>query len=114
MSLVQATVIGRNYGNEAVNDDPHEQPVQRQLRLGIAVPIRSETRRVLARRVVTRRYRREKYCARPCECWRHFLEKQSVEDRIYHLRCIARDAIDPTGRCCAVGNDNSRSRASSW
>src|SRR5207249_1327308 len=73
----------------------------------------SETRRALARRVVTRRYHREKCSARPCEYWRHFLEKQSAEDRIYHPRCIARGAIDPTARCCAAGNDNSQSKASS-
>src|SRR5207248_8516038 len=88
--------------------------VQRVCQCELLDSIRSETRRVPARRVVRRHYHREKYSARPCEYWRHFLEKQSAEDRICHLHSIARDAIDPTGRCCAAGNDNSRSRASSW
>src|SRR6266487_2267563 len=75
--------------------------------------IRSETRRFRARRLVTRRCRRGTYSARHCECWRRFLDTCCAEDRIYHPRSIARGATDPTGRCCAAGNDNSRSRASS-
>src|SRR6266404_1478802 len=68
--------------------------------------IRSETRRVRARRVVTRHCHRGTYSARPCEYWRHFLDTCCAEDHIYHPRSIARDATDPTARCCAAGNDN--------
>src|SRR6266487_1394506 len=75
--------------------------------------IRSETRRFRARRLVTRRCRRGKYSVRRCECWQRFGDTCCAEDRIYHPRSIARGATDPTGRCCAAGNDNSRSRASS-
>src|SRR6266576_4271166 len=113
MSLVHAALAERNYGTRWPTTIRKSSRPGGSYQRELLDSIRSETRRVLARRVAGQRCHREKYCARPCEYWQHFLEKQSVEDHLYHLHSIATDAIDPTARCCAAGNDNSRSRASS-